>query len=269
MSLGKELFNNTGNSLRVIQDVEGYTKGGNYLNYIAQTVEGTWSVRNCQLSQDFETGFTQLVGLSSSSVTTTQRIISDTISNLNHHTTSVLDKTYKAGYNKSRGFNLMIPIGGTTHEVRITNKGEMLLDGKDFTLFGQELLPFIDEVLHQNFANNPQHLENYIMLSGKGKKQAIQELFKFAVEVVHGQYTSRKIKEAWDTRTNENASKEDFYLEEAIKYLPDTRYGKPRINFDYGTIDIIPQKMLNVLETLAEATILLNTSSASTQVNDS
>lgn len=269
MSLGKELFNNTGNSLRVIQDVEGYTKGGNYLNYIAQTVEGTWSVRNCQLSQDFETGFTQLVGLSSSSVTTTQRIISDTISNLNHHTTSILDKTYKAGYNKSRGFNLMIPIGGTTHEVRITNKGEMLLDGKDFTLFGQELLPFIDEVLHQNFANNPQHLENYIMLSGKGKKQAIQELFKFAVEVVHGQYTSRKIKEAWDTRTNENASKEDFYLEEAIKYLPETRYGKPRINFDYGTIDIIPQKMLNVLETLAEATILLNTSSASTQVNDS
>lgn len=269
MSLGKELFNNTGNSLRVIQDIEGYTKGGNYLNYIAQTVEGTWSVRNCQLSQDFETGITKLVNLSSSSITTTQRIISDTISNLNHPTTSTLDKTYKANYNKSRGFSLMIPINGTIHEVRISNKGDLLLDGKDFTLYGQELLPFIDEVLHQNFANNPQHLKNYLDLSSLGKRQAMQELFKFAVEVIHGQYTSRKINEAWESKADKNVSKEDFYLEEAIKYLPETRYGTPRINFDYGTIDIIPQKMLSVLETLAESTILLNTSSASTQVNDS
>ena len=47
MSLGKELFNNSGNSLRVIQDSVGYTGKNNYLNYILQTVDGTWSVRNC------------------------------------------------------------------------------------------------------------------------------------------------------------------------------------------------------------------------------
>jgi len=47
MSLGKELFNNNNNSLRVIQDSVGYTGKNNYLNYILQTVVGTWSVRNC------------------------------------------------------------------------------------------------------------------------------------------------------------------------------------------------------------------------------
>ena len=47
MSLGKELFNNSGNSLRVIQDSVGYAGKNNYLNYILQTVDGTWSVRNC------------------------------------------------------------------------------------------------------------------------------------------------------------------------------------------------------------------------------
>jgi hypothetical protein len=79
MSLGKELFNNNGNSLRVIQDSVGYAGKNNYLNYILQTVDGTWSVRNCQIRTDMETGVTEIVGLQSSEINNVKRRISDSL----------------------------------------------------------------------------------------------------------------------------------------------------------------------------------------------
>ena len=272
MSLGKELFNNSGNSLRVIQDAVGYTGKNNYLNYILQTVDGTWSVRNCQIRTDMETGITEVVGLASSAVKNTQRMINDSLNNLNHYTTNDNDLKYKASYDSRRGFSLFINLTGgeRTNEVRIDNRGQLTLDGKEFKLYGEQLIPFLDEVLHQNFKENPKHLENYILTSKKPQQTAIQELFKFAVEVVRGQYAARKIEQEWTKRPEKdaNASKEDFYLEYAKKYYGD-KQAKPKVNFDYGTIDIIPGKMLNVLEALAEATILTNSSSSSTIQKDS
>ena len=272
MSLGKELFNNSGNSLRVIQDAVGYTGKNNYLNYILQTVDGTWSVRNCQIRTDMETGITEVVGLASSAVKNTQRMINDSLNNLNHYTTSNTDEKYKATYDSRRGFSLFINLTGgeRANEVRIDNRGQLTLDGKEFKLYGEQLILFLDEVLHQNFKENPKHLENYILTSKKPQQTAIQELFKFAVEIVRGQYAARKIEQEWAKRPEKdaNASKEDFYLDHAKKYYGD-KQAKPKVNFDYGTIDIIPGKMLNVLEALAEATILTNSSSSSTIQKDS
>lgn len=278
MSLSKELFGNSGNTLKMIQDSVGYTEGNNYLNYLLQTVDGTWSVRNCQIKTDFESGFTEIVGLSSSAIGNMKRMIQDSLNNLNHFTTSTIDQNYNATFDSKRGFSLFMDLRGKKEEIRVDNKGKLLLEGKDFNLFGESVLAFIDEVLHQNFRGNPQHLQNYINVSNKGnrksfdkaKKDAIQELFKFSVEIVRGQYVARKIADAWVKRPEKdlNASKEDFYLENAKKYYGD-KQSKPKINFDYGTIDLIPGKMLSVLENLAEATLLTNSSSSSTIQTDS
>ena len=219
-----------------------------------------------------ETGITEVVGLASSAVKNTQRMINDSLNNLNHYTTNDNDLKYKASYDSRRGFSLFINLTGgeRANEVRIDNRGQLTLDGKEFKLYGEQLIPFLDEVLHQNFKENPKHLENYILTSKKPQQTAIQELFKFAVEVVRGQYAARKIEQEWAKRPEKdaNASKEDFYLEHAKKYYGD-KQAKPKVNFDYGTIDIIPGKMLNVLEALAEATILTNSSSSSTIQKDS
>ena len=283
MSLGKELFNNSGTSLRVIQDSVGYTGKNNYLNYILQTIDGTWSVRNCQIRTDMETGITEVVGLASSAVKNTQRMINDSLNNLNHYTTNDNDLKYKAIHITRKGFQIQLNVAGNPElKVRIDYNGRLLLDDKvvsvekdnivtsDQKYKPQQLLPFIDSVLHQNFLENPQHLENYILTSKKSPGNAILDLFKFAIEIVRGQYVARQIEQEWTKRPEKeaNVSKEDFYLEHAKKYYGD-KQAKPKVNFDYGTIDIIPSKMLNVLEALAEATILTNSSSSSTIQKDS
>lgn len=260
MSLGKEIFNNNGNSLRRVQDLNGYDSS-DYFSTILQTSDSTWLVKNCSYIEDQDTKQTVLKTLLSSNVQNMQRGLNDSLNTLN----TPEDKIgYNATYSKS-GFEFEF----NGKKVKIDNLGKVSIDGGDITKeFLDQSVPFIDSMLHQNFINNPKYLENFVQVSGGYRQNAMQSLFKFAAELLHGQYALKYINDKLDQNIDTNLSKLDRITKYAKEVYPEEYYGEPKVSQKYSNIDIIPSKQLNTLENLAEAKAITDGATTATQVKD-
>lgn len=260
MSLGKEIYNNSENSLRRIQDLNGYDNS-DYFSTILQTSDSTWLVKNCSYIEDQDTKQTILKTLLSSNVQNIQRGLNDSLNTLN-------TPEDKIGYNakySTLGFEFEL----NNAKIQIDNSGKLLVNGdipkKEFL---DQTLPFIDAILHQNFINNPKYLNNFIQVIGGSKYNALLSLFKFASELLHGQYALKYINDKLEQDIDTNLSKLDRITKYAKEVYPEEYYGEPKVSLKYSNIDIIPSKQLITLENLAEAKAITDGATTATQVKD-
>lgn len=257
VSLGYELFNHKGNSLANVQedwDVD-------YYNYILQTFGTNWSVRNCQYVEDPETGQTVVRALSGNSIYKVQRGLNDAINILN--SPNLVKDKYNCQYNnKEFSFRL------GNHTIKETSTGRITIDGRAYNKdLEDEVITFIDDMLHQNFKNNPVYLSNFISLNINGtRNKAIASLFEFSVGVLHGQFAARMA--AGEVKAKPEENKAAQLEREANKYWPSDQ-GEKKVNFNYRNIDIIPTKKLTTLSQLAEAKSITEGITSTTQINDS
>lgn len=268
VSLNEELFKAGGKSLRAVQDIEGYTKDSiNYLGYLLQTTDSTWLVKNCQYSQSQDTDKVTLRTLLNSNIQNIQRQLNDLMNIRNNPQSNQAYLKYNANYTSS-GFSFML----NNHLIEIDNTGRISVDKKgllsSMNSIQSNALQFIDDMLHQNFLNNPKYLDNYISTSGVTKFQALSQLFQFSAELLHGQYAIKQINEQLNKNQDVELSKSEKITKYAKQYYSDY-YGEPSVNYNYGTIDIVPSKLLNTLETLSEAKAITDGSTTSTQISDS
>lgn len=264
MSLGKELFNNQGNSLRRVQDLEGYFDC-DYFSTLLQTSDTTCIVKNSQYSIDAVSGKMVLKSLLSSNINQIQRRLNDTLNTMN---TPEGEVPYSPSYDKS-GFNFT----WKGKNVNIDNVGRVTIDKipiENATI--EQPVEFLDSVLFQNFTNNPKYLDNFVFITGLSRQQAIAQLFRFGAELLHGQFVLKKINDALSQPRRvdeEKLTKLERIQQIAKKYYPVDYYGEPKVSQAYSTIDIVPSKQLTTLEQLAEARAVTDGATSATSVKDS
>lgn len=267
LSLSKELFGDNENSLKNIQSTYGY-KERDYLGFLLQTIDSTWMVKNCQYYENNEQQIL-MRSLLNSNIDNIKRQINDNINIYNNPEINKTYKTLKVAYNKANGMTFNLSLNGVEHTVRLTDTGNIFIGNESLEIFKDKklLLSFVDLMTGFEFSKNPKYLEYYKSVSDQKESQSIVQLFTFATELLHGQYTVSEINRRL-SEPSEGLTKRE-HIEKIAKDYYSGHYNDPKVKDSYSQIDIIPDKQLDVMTYLAETKALNDGAFTATQVNDS